>query len=167
MKFRHIFLAVVVVAGMVVVSHSVASAQGVTYFATLVGGNEIDTATGQAAQGDPNGYGSATVILVGTGTVCFGIVFHRIETPTVGHIHANVAGAIGDIVIPLFGDPSPIPAPSSGNPGTVSGCVSASDFADPAKIRDAIALIRANPSRFYVNVHNSAFGAGAIRGQLY
>jgi CHRD domain len=167
MKFRGVFLAVVVVAGMVVVSHSVVYAQGVTYFATLVGGNEVSP-EGEAGAGDPNGYGSATVILVGASNVCFGIVFHRIETPTAGHIHANVAGVNGDIVIPLFGDPSPIPAPSSGSPGSVSGCVAADDLPDPSAVQDAIERIRANPSKFYVNVHTPpSFPGGAIRGQLY
>lgn len=163
MRLRRFFLGMVVLAGMVVMSHSVALAQGVPLFAVLVGGNEIDGNTGQAGAGDANGFGSATVIILGDKTICFGIVFHRIGTPTVAHIHENVAGANGDIVVDFLGGESDVPAPESGNPGTISGCVSGAAIRDP----DAPQRIRANPSKFYVNVHNAAFPSGAIRGQLF
>jgi hypothetical protein len=45
----------------------------------------------------------------------------------------------------------------SGTRGFHSGCVRSPGFAD---------LIAENPENFYVNVHSSVFGPGAIRGQL-
>jgi len=46
-------------------------------------------------------------------------------------------------------------APAS---GTSSGCVSADS--------ELIKEIRQSPAEFYVNVHNSEFTGGAVRGQL-
>ena len=161
MNLRRFFLAVVVVAGMVVMSHSVVFAQEV-FFAVLLGGNEVNTETDAAGVGDPNGFGGATVIIVGD-TVCFGLVFDNIATPTVAHIHENVAGEIGGVVVDFIGGDSGIDPPESGNPGSASGCVSGDAIKDP----EVLARIRSNPSRFYVNVHNGAFPRGAIRGQLF
>ena len=161
MNLRRIFLAVVVVAGMVVMSHSVVFAQEV-FFAVLLGGNEVETESGQAGVGDRNGYGGATVIIVGD-TVCFGLVFDNIGTPTIAHIHENVAGRNGSVVVDFIGGDSPVDPPESGNPGSVSGCVSG----DAIKKEGVLESIRSNPSRFYVNVHNGAFPGGAIRGQLF
>jgi hypothetical protein len=162
MNLRRFFLTVVVVAGMVVMSHSVAFAQGTPLFAVLLGGNEVDSETNQAGVGDPNGYGGATVIIVGD-TVCFGLVFDNIRTPTVAHIHEQVAGQNGSVVVDFLGGASPVDPPESGNPGSLSGCVSGAAIKDP----DVLARILSTPSNFYVNVHNSAFPGGAIRGQLF
>jgi 3-oxoacyl-(acyl-carrier-protein) synthase len=158
-----------VFAAVVIMSHSQALAQGVNpLFAVLLGGNEVD-ANHVANQGDPNGFGGATVIIRGTDTVCFGITVNGIDKPTLAHIHADVAGTAtaDNIVVPLFGTGTPIAAPASGSPGAVSGCVSASDFPDITDFADTLRRIRANPSKFYVNVHTTAFPAGAIRGQLF
>lgn len=163
MNLRRFFLAVAVVAGIVIVGHSVAFAQGTTpFFAVLSGGNEVDSETGQANVGDQNGFGGATVIIVGD-TVCFGLVFDNIATPTVAHIHEQVAGQNGSVVVDFLGGASPVDPPESGNPGSLSGCVSGAAIKDP----DVLARIRRNPSNFYVNVHNGPFPAGAIRGQLF
>ena len=43
--------------------------------------------------------------------------------------------------------------------GSSSGCV---EDVDRTLIKDIIQ----NPDNYYVNVHNAAFGAGALRGQL-
>jgi hypothetical protein len=47
-----------------------------------------------------------------------------------------------------------------GNPGASSGCVAGLSCA-------FVAMIMANPSLFYMNVHDGAFPNGAIRGQLF
>jgi hypothetical protein len=161
MNLRRFFLTVVVVAGMVVMSHSVVFAQGVPLFAVLLGGNEV-SGEGEAGVGDTNGFGSATVILVGD-TVCFGLTFDNIATPTVAHIHENVAGQNGSVMVDFIGGDSQVDPPTSGNPGSASGCVSGEAIKDP----EVLARIRRTPSNFYVNVHNGAFPGGAIRGQLY
>jgi hypothetical protein len=154
MKLRRFLLAVVILAGIVVVSHSVAFAQGAQFFAVLLGGNEVSDA-GAANQGDPNGFGTATVIIHDTETICFAILVSRIGAPTAAHIHENVAGQNGSIVVSFAPN-----IPSRGNPGAASGCVT---NVDPALVR----RIRFSPSRFYVNVHNGTFPSGALRGQLF
>jgi hypothetical protein len=154
MKTRHFLLAVVVFVSMVVMSHSVAFAQGIQLFAVLLGGNEVSNA-GAANVGDPNGSGSATVILIEqTTTICFAVLVRGITTPTLAHIHRGDAGENGPVVVNFAPN-----IPSSGNPGTASGCKNIN-----AGLMDNI---RNNPSRFYVNVHNAQFPGGAIRGQLF
>ena len=66
-------------------------------FAVLLGGNEVSS-SGEANAGDPDGYGSATVIIRGT-TLCFGITVDGIDKPILAHIHQAPAGLNGDIVV--------------------------------------------------------------------
>ena len=66
------------------------------------------------------------------------------------YIHQAPAGAPGPIVVGFFMDQS------FAGTGFHSGCVRDADA-------DAIA---ATPENFYVNVHSTVFGPGAIRGQL-
>ena len=126
---------------------------GHTLFAVLAGGNEVSP-NGQAAAGDPDGQGSATVILhPTTRTLCYGVLVHGIDTPVAAHIHNAPAGRNGPIVVPLT-------PPAQGNPGNASGCIA---NLDPA----LLAAIEQNPGAFYVNVHTAAFPEGAARGQLF
>jgi len=120
------------------------------FFAVLLGGNEVSS-TGQANAGDPDGVGSAT-ILIDTTRLCFGLTVNNIGAPVVAHIHRGVAGVNGPIVVNLI-------VPGGGNPGASSGCVTVG--------ADLLANIRTNPGLFYVNVHTAAFPGGAVRGQLF
>jgi hypothetical protein len=148
-----IFLTLGALAGLAVYGSSAASAQGVQFFAVLNGGNEVSDA-GKAAVGDPNGFGTASVIFSGAaGQICFSILVANIDRPTAAHIHENIAGKNGPVVVPLK-------APTSGSPGTSSGCVSGVSAA-------VLGRIRSDPTRFYVNVHTAAFPNGAVRGQLF
>lgn len=130
--------------------HSSAAKQGSALVAVLNGRNELDPTTLKRGAGDPDGRGSATVLIDGT-KVCFGIVVTNLGNPLAAHIHKGKRTQNGAIVVPLT-------QPSSGAPGASSGCVDAS----AAVARD----IRRHPRRYYVNVHTSEFGGGAVRGQL-
>ena len=140
------------VAGLSVLGSLGASAQGVQHFSVLSGGNEV-SATGQAAAGDADGHGAASVIFIDNGRICFSILVDDIDAPVAAHIHENVAGKNGPIVVHLI-------PPGTGNPGPSSRCISGLDPAIVQRIRRA-------PSNFYVNVHTGAFPAGAVRGQLF
>ena len=121
-------------------------------FAVLSGGNEV-TNDGQANVGDPNGRGSATVILHDSNTLCFAILVTGIDQPTAAHIHQAPAGVKGPIVVGLV-------EPSDGNPGTSTGCTTEVD-------QEVLKAIRNEPAGFYVNVHTVQFPDGALRGQLF
>ena len=130
-----------------------ANAQAVQFFAVLDGGNEV-SAGGDAAAGDLNGNGVASILLGASGQLCFSLLVRGIAAPTVAHIHSGLPGVPGPISIALT------PVPSNGTLGSSSGCLTGLTAA-------TISQIRANPGRFYVNVHNGPFPAGAIRGQLF
>ena len=68
-------------------------------------------------------------------------------TPTASHIHIGAAGVSGGAILVPFG-----------------GAFARSGCTTTAKAN--IDAIVANPSGYYVNVHNASYPAGAIRGQL-
>ena len=119
--------------------------------AVLDGGYEVSP-EGRAGVGDPNGFGSATVLFRGSRQICFGLTVAEIGKPAAAHIHRGRAGENGPVVVPLT-------HPTSGNPGASSGCVRAG--------RALLADIQAHPKAYYVNVHTEAFPGGAVRGQLH
>jgi hypothetical protein len=155
MSIRRLLAIAVVCTGMIVLSHSAASAQVNPLFAVLLGGNEVSPG-GDANAGDTNAFGGATIIFRGTDTVCFGIVLANLDTPTMAHIHRGKAGVNGPIVVNLD-------APAAGNPGHSSNCVTDTS----TEFVDTLRAIRANPALFYVNVHSGAFPGGGVRGQLF
>jgi hypothetical protein len=83
------------------------------------------------------------------GTVCYELTVTLDPPASAAHIHRGAEGVSGPVVVP-FETPST---------GTALGCAKGVDIALIGEILD-------NPSDFYVNVHNSAFPGGAIRGQL-
>jgi hypothetical protein len=118
-------------------------------FANLDGSSEVGP-DGKRGAGDPDGWGGAVVTIEGT-QLCFGLTVHRIGTPTGAHIHVGNPSQAGPVAVPLA-------APTSGDPGSSSGCTSV-----PA---DVAAAIVAHPRGYYINVHTQEFPDGAIRGQL-
>ena len=102
----------------------------------------------ETPKGDPNGKGTAKVTInTSTGRVCFRLTWSGIGTPTAAHIHKGKKGVAGPVVIPFFG----------GSPKH-TGCVKAS--------KSLLSKIVKSPASYYVNVHNQAFPAGALRAQL-
>jgi hypothetical protein len=124
-----------------------------TLFAVLTGRNELNATTLKRGAGDPDGFGSANVLTAKADTVCFGISVTGVGTPTAAHIHRGKSNQNGPIVIPFT-------APTSGDPGASSGCVSGVSTS-------LVTELRTKPHRFYVNVHTADFPGGAIRGQLH
>lgn len=114
-----------------------------TYRAGMNGAQEVP------GPGDPNGSGKAVVTAdTVTGEICFDLVVRNIAPAAAAHIHVGERGTPGPVVVPL--------APPT--TGSSSGCVT-----DAAQAQ----AIAANPSGYYVNVHNADFPDGAVRGQLY
>lgn len=133
------FVAAVVLAVAAIPAYAFAGpAKGGSLHATLTGKAETP-------KGDANGAGTAEVKFV-SGKVCWEIKVSRIAKPAAAHIHKGRPGVAGPVVVPF------------GGAYKAKGCI-----ATPAK---KIAAIRANPGAYYVNVHNAAFPAGAVRGQL-
>jgi hypothetical protein len=139
---------------------ALAHGDGVRLRAELSGQNEVPVA-------DPDGDGRAKVeLFVEDGRVCFSLRFDDAGTPNRGHIHVGVSGVNGGIVVPLFElgvaqNPAGPADPRNDELEArrrLEDCVTA----DPA----VLALIKANPSGYYVNLHNARFPGGAIRGQL-
>lgn len=122
---------------------SLSLAQGRPLSADLTGAAEVP------GPGDPDGSGEIFMTInPGQGEVCFQLSISDIAPATAAHIHIGPAGVAGPVVVGL-------PPPTS---GTSSACVSAN--------RELLTNIIHDPAGYYVNVHNAAFPAGAVRGQL-
>jgi CHRD domain len=129
-----------VVGGCETVAESVAE----TYKASLTGAQEVP------GPGDPDGSGNGEVSVVdATDNVCYEINDVRgIDPATAAHIHRGATGVAGPPVVTIL-------PPTDGES---QGCVQV-----PSGIANEI---KANPSNFYINVHNGPYPEGAIRGQL-
>lgn len=114
-----------------------------TLTAVLSGAGEVP------GPGDLDGRGAATITLDPVGdTVCVDSTTSGIDTVTLTHIHRGAVGVQGPVVLDFV----------PGGLGSLSKCV----LADSAVIDE----IAANPAGFYFNVHTTAFGAGAVRGNF-
>jgi hypothetical protein len=117
-------------------------------------GTELETRLTGAQEvpgpGDPDGRGEAEIVLVSDQRrICFELEVANIEPATAAHIHQGASGVAGPVVVTLA------PPPTNGES---EACVDAD--------AGVIAAIAANPSNYYVNVHNSPYPNGAVRGQL-
>lgn len=111
--------------------------------ATLTGAAEVP------GPGDTDGRGSGEFrVNPGQGSVCYTVTYSGIDAPTMAHIHTGAKGVAGGVAVPL--------TVAAG--GAIEGCAGVTR-------EQATALIQ-SPENFYVNLHNAAFPAGAVRGQL-
>ena len=134
----------VIVLSLVFVSVAFAAHRDPLRAASLTGAEEVP------GPGDPDGSGYVTIRLHrATGRVCWNLSVEDIDPATAAHIHVGAAGVAGPVVVTL----SP---PSDGHS---KGCA---EGVDRALIKNIIQ----HPEEYYVNVHNPAYPAGAVRGQL-
>lgn len=137
-------LLVVPAAAQTSIASSTALAGPTVLHAKMTGEQEVP------GPGDPNGFGTATIALFpSSGKICYTLTALHIAPANAAHIHEGPAGVAGDVVVELH-------PPTS---GISVGCTGA----DP----ELVGVIAANPSQYYVNVHNIPYPDGAIRGQLY
>jgi hypothetical protein len=144
LKSRRLLAALVLAMLAALVLALPASAGGgrTTLEANLTGEQEVP------GPGDPNGRGEAEV-KVFEAKVCYTLKVSRIEPATAAHIHKGRRGEAGPIVVPL----------KPPTDGSSSGCAEIS--------RKLSRKLREHPTRYYVNVHNEKYPAGAVRGQLH
>lgn len=135
--------------------------------AALDGREEVNTVGTSAIVGDPDGRAEAYVfgIDANPNVLCYIIVGAKkvaeLDQPPgngrAAHIHFGARGQNGPVVINLAW-------PQGGQAGD---CLDPST--QPARFPtggQVIADIKANPQNYYVNIHNTEYPGGAIRGQL-
>jgi hypothetical protein len=127
-----------------------------TTFGVSLDGQQEFSSGGVAGAGDLDALGVASITIdPATGEVCVDVVINDVDDLTLMHIHRGAAGVNGPVVVDFALDPVP-PGPT---PPDIQKCVIAPSTALAAEIA-------ANPLGFYLNAHNAAFPAGAVRGQL-
>jgi len=132
--------------------------------AELNGRNEVSATGSKGVSGDPNGRGEAYVFGIDGDptTLCYIIEVDKIAEldqapggPRMAHIHQGEAGTNGPVEVNL----------AFPQDGQAADCLTEGETGkglDPGEVQQ----ILANPSGFYVNVHNGEYPSGAIRGQL-
>jgi hypothetical protein len=105
------------------------------------------TGAAEASPGDPDGSGTAHFrVNPGLEQICYTLEVSDIAPATAAHIHRAPVGVAGPVVVPLA-------APTN---GSSSACADVD--------RELALAILMHPEDYYVNVHNAAFPAGAVRG---
>jgi CHRD domain len=135
--------------------------------AQLDGRQEVDTSGNNAMVGDPRGRGEfyAFGIDANLDTLCYNLQAKRIGelelAPLAGvrmaHIHAGKRGENGPVVANLAWPQD----------GQAADCLTEGEAGKfPTNEAGIVQRILQNPKGFYINVHNTEYPAGAIRGQL-
>lgn len=133
-------------AALVTLACGTANAAIDVYAAELLGVNECGGSPLSCGTfGDPDGYGAASVLIDNlTNEVSWIIQVKKIVLPLTGaHIHQGAAGSNGPVKIDFAASTS----------GSVVDA-------------DAALITPATAAGFYVNLHNSVYTGGAVRGQL-
>lgn len=133
--------------------------------ADMSGRNEVATgATNSRIVGDPNGRGEIYVFGIDGDptTLCYVLLADGIaeldQAPGNGraaHIHRGAAGSNGSVEVNLAWPQG----------GQAADCLTEGE-AGKGLAAGEVQEILTNPGAFYVNVHNSEFPNGAVRGQL-
>jgi hypothetical protein len=122
-----------------------------SYFSAELDGKQEVPTPGGPAVGDPDASAKALVEVRGD-RVTFAVEWKKTSQLTLGHIHQGVAGQNGPVKVNLFGTPMPETLSAAAGQTVVD-----------QKLADDI---RSNPAGFYVNLHSTEKGGGAVRGQL-
>jgi hypothetical protein len=127
-------------------------AEGGRKFNTVLNGANECNSSGTCNLGDSDGTGTAHITVnVGQQRVCWSMTANNIAAPTRSHIHKGPVTGAGGIVVSFF---------ETAATANLESCTTAQ------LDRDLLKDIIQNPQDYYVNIHNAAFPAGAIRGQL-
>jgi hypothetical protein len=127
---------------------SPAAATTITYSLSMTGAQEVPVT------GDPDGSGIGTITINdSTGLISWSLTYASIAAPSAMHIHGPV-GPVGVAAGVFVG----LGVVTTGGAGTLINSLTTS-------VANA-AAINAIPTNFYVNIHNSEFPGGAVRGQL-
>ena len=140
---RLIFASAAIAAGLTLAAGATAQEGGRPFTVSMTGAAE------RPGPGDTDGAGTAEIrVNAGQNQVCYTITVSNIDAATMAHIHRGGVDVAGPVVVNFQ-------APTG---GSSNGCVEVT--------RDLAQEIIRTPASFYVNVHNAAFPAGAVRGQL-
>jgi len=132
--------------------------------AQMDGREEVGDDPTQRLAGDPDGKGVGYVFGVDGDelTLCYSLLVQKLQLVPVGegmaaHIHEGLRDANGPVVAVLAG-------PEDGN---AADCLTEGEMGKfPTGESGIVQRILANPSQFYINIHNPEFPGGAIRGNL-
>jgi len=166
MSGRRTMLIAATVAATVVLAFGAATASADSQRAlvvnvTMTGDQEVfgTTCAPPTVCGDPDATGTARIQVVpAIDRVCFRLEWSNIDGSVWGaHIHGPATTQQAAPIRVAFLMLTPGAADNLAGTDSIAGCVSSPDWAD---------AIAADPASFYVNVHSTVFGPGAIRAQL-
>lgn len=133
--------------------------------ASLNGRAEVSSTGAKGVVGDRNGRGEAYVFGIDGDptTLCYILEVSKIaeldQAPggaRMAHIHEGAKGTNGPVEVTLA-------FPQGGQAADCLTEGEAGKGLEPGEVQE----ILANPQAYYVNVHNSKFPSGAVRGQLH
>lgn len=133
--------------------------------ASLDGRQEVASSGSRAISGDPNGRGEVYVFGIDGDptTLCYVLTVDKIAdtelapgAPRAAHIHQGAAGTNGPVEVNLAWPQD----------GQAADCLTEGE-AGKGLTAGEVQEILAHPEEYYVNVHNSEYPSGAVRGQLH